>query len=35
MAVAVCFRLLLSGLIADPVKIATGYGSKAAYAFGP
>jgi len=35
MAVAVYFRLLLSGLVADTVKIATGYGSGAAYAFGP
>jgi len=35
MAVAVCFRLLRSGLIADPLKIATEYGSRAAYAFGP
>ena len=28
MAVAVCFRLPLSGLFAGPLKIATGYGSK-------
>jgi len=34
-AVAVCFRLLRSGLFAVPVKIATGYGSGAAYAYGP
>ena len=30
MAVSVCFMLLLSGLVAGPLKIATGYGSKAA-----
>jgi len=30
MAVAVCFRLLLSGLFAGPLKIATGYGSRTA-----
>jgi len=30
MAVAICFRLLLSGLVAGSVKIATEYGSKAA-----
>jgi len=35
MAVAVYFRLRRCGLIAGTVKIATGYGSRAAYAFGP
>jgi len=35
MAVAICFRLRRSGLIAGSVKIATEYGSRAAYAFGP